>query len=221
MIKACIFDIDGTLLNTLENLCNCISEAMEYFGYERLTTDVTKVFVGDGYQKFVERSLLHCGDTKLEHYEEACKMYQGIFREKCLQGIFPYDGIREALETLKEHGILLGVLSNKQQHGADANMNKVFGEHYFTKVLGEQQGIPRKPDPFMLLAMMKELGLKKDEVMYFGDTNTDMETGKAAGVITVGVTWGFRDEQELASFSPEYIIHSPGEIVGLALGERA
>lgn len=220
MIKACIFDIDGTLLDTLENLCICMSDTMEHFGYQRITPEDTRYFVGDGYQKFVERALLHCGDANLSNFEEACKVYRGIFKEKCVNGIKPYEGIVEALDTLKENGIKVGVLSNKPQHGAVENMNQVFGEQYFSKVLGENEGVPKKPNPTMLLKMIEEFGLKKDEVMYFGDTNTDMKTGKSAGVITVGVTWGFRDVEELERFLPEYIIHHPREIVDIAIGNN-
>ncbi len=217
MIKACIFDIDGTLLDTLENLSDCMSEAMEHFGYPGISMEDTRYFVGDGYKKFVERALLHSGDSELSHFDEACKVYRGIFREKCLNNIKAYDGIIAALDELKKNGVKLGVVSNKPQSGAVENMNKVFGENYFCAVMGEQEGIPRKPDPAMLLKMMDDFGVKKEEVMYFGDTNTDMQTGKSAGVITVGVTWGFRELEELMSFSPEHIVHHPGEIVGLVL----
>lgn len=220
MIKACVFDIDGTLLDTLDNLSNCVSEAMEHFGYARISRDDTRYFVGDGYQKLVERALIKSGDTNRMHFEEACKVYRDIFQKKCLYKVKAYDGIKDALNALKEHGILMGVLSNKPQRGASECMDLVFGENYFSRVLGESEGSPRKPDPTMLLKMLREFGVRKEEVMYFGDTNTDMQTGKSAGVITVGVSWGFREIEELQSFSPEHIIHHPREIVDLVLGNR-
>lgn len=220
MIKACIFDIDGTLLDTLENLCMCMSETMETFGYQRITEKETRYFVGDGYRKFVERALLHSGDVALSHFEEACEVYRKIFNEKCKNRVRPYDGILKALDELKKNDIKIGVLSNKPHHGAVETMDLVFGKDYFSQVRGEQEGILRKPDPGMLLKMVEDFGLNKDEVMYFGDTNTDMQTGKSAGVITVGVTWGFRDLDELMQFSPEYIIHHPHEIVELVLNTK-
>lgn len=215
MIKLCVFDIDGTLLNSIKSLSYAMTENMKIYGYKEIDIEHTKLFVGDGYEKFVERSLIYCGDTKLEHYNEACKSYRKIFDANCLKDVVPYEGMVETLGNLKKLGIMLEVLSNKPQPGAEENIANFFEKDLFYRVYGERTGIPRKPDPTLLNLMLKELNIKKDECMYFGDTNTDMQTGKSAGVVTVGVTWGFRDRTELESFNPNHIIDKPTEIIDL------
>lgn len=215
MIKACVFDIDGTLLNTLKSLSLAQSANMALYGYGEIDEEHTKMFVGDGYKKFIERSLQYVGDMDLEHYEEACKTYPAIFNKHCLDQVRPYEGMVEALKELKKMGIRLGVVSNKPQYGADKNIETFFERGLFQKVYGERPEVPRKPDPTMILEMLKELEVKPEECMYFGDTNTDMLTGQAAKVITIGVTWGFRDREELESFQPDNIIDHPSQIIDL------
>ena len=212
MIRACIFDLDGTLLDTLHALKETISLTMEHLGYRAIDEEHTKIFVGEGYQKFIQNALIYSGDTECTHQEEAEKFYLETFEKTCLDGVKPYDGVVEALKKLKEKGILLGVLSNKSQDRAEDNIYSQFGKALFDLVYGEREGIPKKPDPTALLAMLKELNVCPEECMYFGDTSTDMQTGRAAKVHTVGVLWGFRDRNELESFSPEKLLSHPSEI---------
>ena len=185
---------------------------MEHLGYRAIDEEHTKIFVGEGYQKFIQNALIYSGDTECTHQEEAEKFYLETFEKTCLDGVKPYDGVVEALKKLKEKGILLGVLSNKSQDRAEDNIYSQFGKDLFDLVYGEREGIPKKPDPTALLAMLKELNICPEECMYFGDTSTDMQTGRAAKVHTVGVLWGFRDRKELESFSPEKLLSHPSEI---------
>ena len=195
MIRACIFDLET------------ISLTMEHLGYRAIDEEHTKIFVGEGYQKFIQNALIYSGDTECTHQEEAEKFYLETFEKTCLDGVKPYDGVVEALKKLKEKGILLGVLSNKSQDRAEDNIYSQFGKDLFDLVYGEREGIPTA-----LLAMLKELNVCPEECMYFGDTSTDMQTGRAAKVHTVGVLWGFRDRKELESFSPEKLLSHPSEI---------
>lgn len=213
MVRCCIFDLDGTLLNTLKALTYTTNLVMEHFGYEMLSEEKIKRFVGDGAAKLIERSLIDAGDVELVHFEEAMQLYQKLFAKHCLYEVKPYAGICELLETLKAHGIRIAVLSNKPHARTVENIEMIFGAGYFDFVAGERAGIPRKPDPKGVLEILHQFGVTPEECFYFGDTNTDMQTGLSAGVITVGVTWGFRERAELEAFHPQYVIDHPEEVL--------
>lgn len=213
MYRCCIFDLDGTLLNTIDSLAYAVNEMLKHFGYPAVAEVQVKKFVGDGYEKLVERSLKFSGDEALAHYEEALKVYMDVFGANALYEVKPYDGIVELLEYLKVKGIKIAVLSNKPHAQTIENIETIFGKGYFDFVAGERPEIKRKPDPAGVLRILEMFGESTGHCLYFGDTGTDMETGIGAGVTTVGVTWGFRGREELASFHPQYIIDSPREVL--------
>lgn len=212
MIRCCIFDLDGTLLNTLKALTYTTSQVLEHFGYGPVSETQIKQIVGDGYKCQMERALRLSGDEKLEHLEESLPLYMELFAKYCLYGVRPYDGIPELLEALKSRGIRIAVLSNKPHARTVENIEAVFGKGYFDLVAGEQPGIPKKPDPAGVRRILDASAALPEECLYFGDTSTDMKTGLNAGLVTVGVTWGFRDRKELESFHPQYIIDHPREV---------
>lgn len=212
MIRCCIFDLDGTLLNTLSALRITVNLTLEHFGYPAIGEEKVKKFVGDGYKLLVERALKDAGDVELKHYEEALQVYMDTFAGHSMDQVEPYDGIAELLKQLKERGIKIAVLSNKPHERTVDNIETVFGKGYFDYVAGEQPGIPRKPDPAGVYRILEAFGEKPEACLYFGDTNTDMQTGLGAGLVTVGVTWGFRDREELESFHPQYVIDKPREV---------
>lgn len=217
MIRCCIFDLDGTLLNTLKALTYTTNLVLEHFGYGPVDEEHIRQFVGDGYKKQMERVLLYSGDEKLEHYEESLSVYTELFARHCMYQVKPYDGIPELLEELKARGIRIAVLSNKPHERTVQNIETIFGKGYFDWIAGEKPGIPKKPDPAGVRMILDRFGAAPEECLYFGDTNTDMKTGLGAGLITVGVTWGFRDRAELESFHPQYIISHPSEVFGQIL----
>lgn len=212
MIRGCIFDLDGTLLNTAKALAYTTSLVMEHFGYGPVDEAHIMQFVGDGYKMQMKRALAYCGDEKLEHYDESLELYTELFAEHCMYEVKPYEGIPELLDDLKKRGIRIAVLSNKPHARTVENIEGVFGKGYFDLIAGEQPGIPKKPDPAGVVRILDELGIRKEECLYFGDTNTDMRTGLGAGLTTVGVTWGFRGRGELEAFHPQYVIDHPGEV---------
>lgn len=212
-IRCGIFDLDGTLLNTLKALTYTTGLVLEHFGYKPITEAQVCQIVGDGYKCQVERALRLAGDEKLEHLEESLPLYLELFAKHCLYGVKPYDGIPELLEALKARGISIAVLSNKPHERTVENIETVFGKGYFDIVAGEQPGIPKKPDPAGVKRILDQLNVRPEECLYFGDTGTDMKTGKNAGLITVGVEWGFRGREELERFHPDYIISHPMEIL--------
>lgn len=212
MIRCCIFDLDGTLLNTLKALTYTTSLVLEHFGYGPVNETQIKQIVGDGYKCQMERALRLSGDEKLEHLEESLPLYMELFAKHCLYGVKPYDGIPELLEALKSRGIRIAVLSNKPHARTVENIEAVFGKGYFDLVAGEQPGIPKKPDPAGVRRILDSFAVLPEECLYLGDTGTDMKTGLNAGLVTVGVTWGFRGREELESFHPRYIIDHPREV---------
>ena len=220
MYKCCIFDLDGTLLDTVEAIAHTTNLTLDAYGMEPFEPVQYKTFVGDGAGKLIERVLLARGDKELKLYDEMLELYHKNFAIHCMYQVHPYDGIRELLASLKEHGIKIAVLSNKPQPRTMDNIFGIFGEGYFDHVQGEKPGVNRKPDPAGAYQVLESLGMKKEECLYIGDTNTDMMTGRNAGLDTVGVTWGFRSEKELRSYNPAYIVHHPSEIEKIVLGEN-
>lgn len=213
MYQCCIFDLDGTLINSVYALTKTINLTLQEFGYPPIGDAQTKLFVGDGYKKFVERALVYSGDKELKNLEQALAIYDDFFGKNCLYRIDAYDGIRELLCVLKEKGIKIAVLSNKAHDRAVENIETVFGKGYFDVIAGEKEGVNRKPDPAGVYLVLEELGMNIKQGLYLGDTSTDMKTGIAAGMDTVGVTWGFRGREELEEYHPKYIVDDPREVI--------
>ena len=212
MIQCCIFDLDGTLLNTLKALTYTTNQVLEHFGLGPVDEEHMKHFVGDGYKMQLKRALCYCGDEQEEHLEESCALYTRLFAEHCLYQVRAYEGIPELLSGLKERGIRIAVLSNKPHARTVENIEAIYGKGYFDYIAGEQPGVPKKPDPAGVLRILEFFQVKPEACLYLGDTNTDMKTGLGAGLITAGVTWGFRDRKELEAFHPHYIIDCPKEV---------
>lgn len=213
MYRCCIFDLDGTLINTIHALTHTVNLTLKKYKLGPIDDAQTKVFVGDGYQKFLERALSYCGDVELTYLEDAMMTYDALFKETSLYRIEAYDGMKELLEYLKSKDIKIAVVTNKGHDRAIENIEMVYGKGYFDKITGEQDGMKRKPDPAGALLTAAALGAAPSECLYFGDTNTDMQTGLNAGMDTVGVTWGFRDREELEPFHPKFIIDDPREAI--------
>lgn len=214
--KGCIFDLDGTLVNSIHALTYCTNTALERCGVEqRVSEEQMMTIVGDGYKTQMRRSLIACGDTELEHYEEILPIYMEVFAEHCLYEMHAYEGIPELLKYAKDHGMKIAVVSNKPHAQAVDTTEFVFGKGYFDCIIGEKEGVPKKPDPAMALNAAKTLGVEPEQCIYFGDTNTDMQTGRAAGMTTIGVLWGFRGREELEQYSPDYLLESPTEMIAI------
>lgn len=214
MIKACIFDLDGTLAYTLDSMACVANEVMEKFGLKTLPVEKFKYYCGEGADMLVRRCLTDAGDPELTHFEEARKLYREKFDQDPLYMVSDYPGMPETLETLKKQGIKLAVCSNKPHVAAVKVVEKMFGG-MFDIVLGQSPEIRRKPAPDAPLKAAEELHVKPQECMYIGDTGTDMQTGKAAGMFTVGVLWGYRDKDELTENGADCLAEKPEEILKL------
>lgn len=213
MKKAVIFDLDGTLSDSLASIKYCADMAVAPFGCGPFPAEKYKYFVGEGAAKLIERCLQAGGDTGLVHFKEAFALYQGIFREHCMYQVKPYEGIPELLKQLKNMGIKIAVLSNKPHEETKMVIRTLFGEDCFDIVQGQVEGVPIKPDPEGARRILKAFAVEAKDTLYLGDTATDMKTGKSLGAFTVGALWGFRTRQELAENHADAIIEHPSELL--------
>lgn len=212
MYKACLFDLDGTLADTLESIAHVANMVLAHFGLPAQPVEAYKYYAGDGADALMERCMRAAGG-RMEHLDEARKMYRSIFAEDPLYRVTPFDGMVETLEALKNRGVKLAVCSNKPHPAAVGAIKGLFGDDIFDIIQGQEASIPRKPAPDAALMIAEKLKVLPEACMYVGDTDTDMQTGKAAGMLTIGVLWGFRDRQELEENHADRIISHPGELL--------
>ena len=211
--KAVIFDLDGTLSDSIHSIKYSGDRTMERFGYGPFSEEQYKYFVGDGAANLVRRALSAGGDTELIHFEEAYALYREIFRENCMYRVRPYDGIPELLAALKAQHVKIAVLSNKP-HAETVNViETLFGAGYFDVIEGQREGMAIKPSPEGVFRILGQIGLGAEDLLYLGDTATDMKTGKGAGAFTVGALWGFRDRAELEEGGADAVIEYPLELL--------
>ncbi len=213
MKKAVIFDLDGTLTNTLKSLWKSTNMALATAGLPPHEIDRYKYFAGNGAKELIRKSLIADGDTQLVHFDSVMEAYNRIFEEYCMYEVKPYDGILELLKALKERGLHLAVNSNKPQPRTVDVVEQIFGKDTFDLLVGQCEERKRKPAPDGVNYILEQLHLDKEDVLYIGDTCTDMQTGKSAGVFTVGALWGFRDRQELVENHADAIIEKPLELL--------
>ncbi|MBR2260019.1 MAG: HAD family hydrolase [Blautia sp.] len=214
MIKACIFDLDGTLLYTLDSMAKPGNEVLKALGLHTLPVENYRYYCGDGARKLTERILYDAGDKELAHFEEAYPMYRQSFVADPLYGVRKYPGMDEVLKAMKEQGLFLAVCSNKPDEAAVQVIEQMY-PGVFDVVIGQKDGRKRKPSPDMPLAAAQSFGVSPEECMYVGDSGTDMLTGKAAGMFTVGVLWGYRDLEELEENGADNAVFAPEDLLGL------
>ena len=213
MKKAVIFDLDGTLADTIASITYCGNLALSRFGLPSFGEEDYKRFVGDGAAMLIRRALLAAGDERLEHFEEVYETYLEIFAKDCMYQVKPYEGICALLEELKRLSVRIAVLSNKPDADSIRVVEALFGRGLFDFVQGQREDIPRKPDPAGVYRIMEAFGLPAGDFLYVGDSGVDMKTGRAAGIFTVGVLWGFRDREELVENGADAVISKPLELL--------
>ena len=215
MIKACIFDMDGTVVNTINSIAYFGNNALKKAGLSEIETDVYKKLVGNGAKVLVERMLETVGADN-SYYEKVAHEYNTKYDGDFLYLTKPYEGIIDMLKSLKKTGIKCAILSNKPHSTALKVADALFSDSLIDICYGGRDGIALKPDPAGVFEIMSELDVKKEECLYIGDTATDMKTGKAADLYTIGVLWGFREREELEMGGADQIISNPMEIVDIA-----
>ena len=220
MKKLVIFDLDGTLNNTLKSIQKSANMALEAFGFAPYEVDRYRYFVGNGSAELIRQCLIHDGDKELLHFDEVMAKYEEVFAKYCMYEVKPYDGIVELIAELKERGVLLAVNSNKPQAQTEDVISSVFGDEVFDMVVGQVEDRPRKPAPDGVQYILSKLGVTTKEAVYLGDTSIDMQTGKSAGLFTVGALWGFRDREELEENNADAIIASPSELLSYVTEQK-
>jgi phosphoglycolate phosphatase len=212
MIKGIIFDMDGTILDTLTDIKLSVNHALSIKKYPLKTDEDIKKAVGNGAYKLIERVV---PDYLLEQeIKEVFSLYQAYYDQNSNTHTKLYPNILRLLRTLKEYGFYLGVVSNKFEHLVNELNTKMF-ENLFDVSIGEVKGIPIKPNPDMLYKALKVLNLENSEVLFVGDSEVDMDTAKNANIVSVGVTWGFRDQELLIKHHAKYIINEPFELIDI------
>ena len=212
-MKACIFDLDGTLTNTLESMTYSVNLTLEEMGLSKITKDQCRLFVGNGARVLMEKSLKVAGDTDASRIEEGMEIYGRIFDRNCTYHVTPYEGIPEMLKALKDKGIQLAVLSNKPDRQTVKVVKAIFGEELFDYAQGQKEGIRRKPEPDGVWYLMEQMHVSKEECLYIGDSEVDAATGRNAGLKTIGVLWGFRDRKTLETAGVDDLIDRPDELL--------
>ena len=213
-MKLVIFDMDGTTVDTIDTIAYYTNNALEKCGLKTLTNEHYKRFTGDGMRVLIERCVAEVGADS-SYVEKVEKIYKDAYDADFMYLTKPYDGIVDMLKKLKSMGIKTAVVSNKPQELAEQVSEKLFGS-LMDETRGAKAGVPLKPDPVQVLEVIESYGVSKDEVLYVGDTATDIKTAKNAGLYSIGVLWGFRDWDELSQAGADLIISQPCEIVKAA-----
>lgn len=205
MNKCVIFDLDGTLANTLTTIAYYGNFAIGKLGYDPVDEELYKTFIGDGAKNLILR-LMKYREIPENLYEQIRKIYDDAYDSDTAYLSNPYDGIMDMIAALKADGIKLAVLSNKPHSVTVSVVAKIFGSDNFDIILGQRDDYPKKPDPQVVYNILDELDIKKENCVFIGDTNVDIITANSAGISSIGVLWGFRDFAELNAQNPTVII---------------
>ena len=214
MIKAVLFDLDGTLCNTLQDLADAANYALGTFGFPTHETEKYRYFVGRGMPNLI-KSILPENSRDKDTLSRVLSCFLEYYAAHYADNTASYDGIDELLKELKDRGIKIAVVTNKAQQPAENVVNKLYPEGFFDAVVGQTPDMPVKPDPAMALFAAEKIGAEIHECLFVGDSGSDCETGVRAGAVPVGVLWGFRERDELTSGGASYIIEKPSELLGL------
>lgn len=216
--KAVLFDLDGTLLDTLDDITDSMNSVLSKDSFPLHTKEVFETFVGDGEAKLVERALPE-GKKDAESVEKYLKLYREVYNENCTVKTAPFPGIPELISELRKQGVKLTVLSNKLHSLTNKTITHYFNPSDFTLIWGKQDAYPKKPDPASAKAQISELNISPEEFLYLGDSEIDMQTAKGAGMFAVGATWGFRPESVLRDHGADLIVHKPEEVLKVIHGD--
>ena len=213
MTKICIFDLDGTLLNTLENIGGNMNEALEAFDIEPFPIDDYRYFVGNGSRVLAERALAARGKMTPEFFAEFYPRFFSIYKAHPHEGVSVYDGVFELLAGLKERGIRVAVCTNKPNAAAHGSIDHFFAPEAIDDIVGAVDGKPLKPAPDGVLGLLEKHGIAPHEAVFIGDSDVDMQTAVAAGVRGFGALWGFRTAEELTEAGATGLLSHPLELL--------
>lgn len=212
MRKLVIFDLDGTLLYSLEDLMNSVNFALAVFGYELRTMDEISSYVGNGVQYLLRQAVPD--NISEEDFQLCFECFKDHYSKHCCDKTRPYDGVIEMLKILKAKGVKVGIVSNKYQSAADETCKHYF-DGLYDMVLGESDVCRRKPSPDGINIMCEKFGVEKNEAIFFGDSEVDIKTGDNAGVYCVSVLWGYRDRDFLSRNGAKLFVSNPLDITNI------
>jgi phosphoglycolate phosphatase len=210
--KAAIFDLDGTLLDTLDDIADSMNAALKRMGFATHETPAFRYLTGDGIRSMAERSLpvLERNETTIE----ACiRGFRSEYEDRWAAKTRPYLGIPDLLDELARRGITLSILSNKLDKFTNLVASHFLARWHFSFIIGSRPGLPQKPDPSGALFIARELAIPPARFIYLGDTGVDMRTAISARMFPIGALWGFRDEKELLENGARAVIRVPGELL--------
>lgn len=206
-----IFDLDGTLLDTVADLANATNHALSLCGYPTHPREAYYQFVGNGINMLFYRALPEAERTE-ENVTRIRSLFVPYYNEHNADDSHPYVGISELLERLQIQGIQLAIASNKYQQATEKLATHFFPNIRFAAVYGQREGVPIKPDPTIVNDILEKTGIAREHTIYIGDSGVDMQTANNAGVESIGVTWGFRSVEELTANGAQHIVHHAAEI---------
>ena len=209
-----IFDLDGTVLNTVADLARSTNHALHLLGYPTHPQSAYPMMVGNGINKLFERALPE-GEKTEENVLRVRREFIPYYNVHNADYSLPYPGIADLLRRIQGMGIGLAIASNKYQAATEKLIAHYFGDIRFSAVLGQRDGVPVKPDPQIVHDILVASGVETKDVLYVGDSGVDMLTARNAGVEACGVTWGFRPREEMAQYSPSHIVDHPEDILPL------
>lgn len=213
--KAALFDMDGTILDTLEDMYNSVNATMRHFSLPEISIDDTRAYVGNGAARLIERAVPVGTSPALT--EEVLEWYKGYYNDHSSIATAPYAGIPELLAALKEAGVRLAVVSNKPDRTV-RELADAFFEGLFVSAVGESPAVRRKPAPDTVNAAVAAMGLEKADCVYIGDSEVDVATAANAGLDCISVSWGFRSEAQLVEAGAQLIVATPDELSEALLG---
>ncbi len=213
-IGAVLFDLDGTLLDTIEDLTDAMNAALHELGFPGHSVSSCKTLVGEGIEHFAKCALPVDQTENEAAVARTMDLMRAEYRNRWSRKTSPYDGIPDLLDQLHARGLKLAVLSNKADDFTRMMVGHFFPKTEFEAVVGARAGRPMKPDPSPALEVALTLGVAPAEIIFLGDTKTDMETAGAAGMVPVGALWGFRSAEELLASGARYLISRPAELLG-------
>lgn len=212
MKKLVIFDLDGTLLDTIADLAIATNHALQQLGYPTRPVDEIRTFVGNGINKLLERSLPDSEKSEANTLRLRAH-FLPYYDAHNADLSTPYPGIPSLLQALQQKGLMIAVASNKYQTATVKLIHHYFHDISFVEILGQREGVPVKPDPGIVSDIIQKAGVSKEEVLYVGDSNVDMQTAHNAGVDAIGVAWGFRPRAELEALQPLAVIDKAEELL--------
>lgn len=215
MTPAVIFDLDGTLLNTIADLGKACNYSLSQMGFPRHPEKDYNRMVGNGFRKLIERAAPK--GTAPDILDRLTELSRGFYDLHCMESTAPYPGIPELLEVLKEKGMKMAVASNKYQAAVSRIIGHYFPDIPFVAVEGQREGRPIKPDPSVLTDIMEKWRIPAENVYMVGDSTVDIETARNAGIPGIAVSWGFSSQKELAAACLDYMVTDPAEILPLIL----